>query len=110
MAQYIFDDSIFLFEFTIRKIDTVGLIVAPKGVLLRVLSVTEDGAIAAWNRQCRWSTTHNATKFVRPGDLILQVNDKTGTDDMLRECSQAALLRFTIARDLARSGVNTLEI
>eukprot|EP00929_Paragymnodinium_shiwhaense_P026371 TRINITY_DN15702_c0_g1_i1.p1 TRINITY_DN15702_c0_g1~~TRINITY_DN15702_c0_g1_i1.p1 ORF type:complete len:521 (+),score=122.41 TRINITY_DN15702_c0_g1_i1:103-1665(+) len=88
----------FYFDFCLRKADggSLGLGVnGDDGVQLVVNDVAEDGAVAAWNRQCK---DKDSAKVVLPGDRIICVNGKHDAAGMKHECKEALLLKITVAR------------
>eukprot|EP00747_Dinoflagellata_sp_TGD_P165524 gnl/TRDRNA2_/TRDRNA2_186895_c0_seq1.p1 gnl/TRDRNA2_/TRDRNA2_186895_c0~~gnl/TRDRNA2_/TRDRNA2_186895_c0_seq1.p1 ORF type:complete len:466 (-),score=80.99 gnl/TRDRNA2_/TRDRNA2_186895_c0_seq1:76-1473(-) len=91
----------FMYTFTLRKADGVGLGVdvsySPGSLNLKVNAVTSGGAIDSWNRQC--STAGRVEKAVRAGDGIARVNQIEGDPEkMLQEIRDKFLLKLTICR------------
>lgn len=93
-------DPGFFFRFTIRRADGVGLGLEllrwGGGRALIVQAVLEGGAIEAWNRQFRDGL--ESERAVRPGDVLVSVNDQVECQSMLEECRSKFLLRLGIAR------------
>merc|ERR1712060_109960 len=90
-----------VFSFTLRKADDteLGLNVSHQehDRVLCIEGVMADGAVDAWNRQCRGSAL--LEKVVFPGDKIISVNNVAyNADKMLEECKEKRLLRLTVAR------------
>ncbi|CAJ1345070.1 unnamed protein product, partial [Effrenium voratum] len=87
------------FTFTIRKADNtdMGLDVASsdqwQGLLVE--GILPGGAVEAWNRQ---QDPGKVSRELRPGDVILQINNETGAEAMLRECTQKMLVKLTVKR------------
>jgi len=96
------DSNYLLFTFTLRRADGVdlGLEVdrCNNDQGLRVEAVRPSLAIDAWNRQCASPISSHPEKSVLPGDEILSVNGKVGSQTMLEECRQKLLLKLVIAR------------
>jgi len=67
------------------------------GNYLKVTFVDPHGAMQAWNKQCLHGPA--AGKAVMPGDTIVRVNNATTPAEMLEECREKLLLRFTVQRD-----------
>lgn len=63
---------------------------------LVIEELTENGALAAWNRSCEAGPC--ATKALRPGDAILRVNDESLCQDMIAEMQGKLLLKFSVRR------------
>lgn len=101
-----------VFGFTIRKADDCGLGVEFKdadcGSCLQVTSVKPGGAMQAWNKLCAGGPA--AGKAVLPGDKIVKVNEVTTTKDMLRECRDQKLLKFTVQRGEVDDDVDPLSL
>lgn len=93
-------DPGFFFRFTIRRADGVGLGLEllrwGGGRALIVQAVLEGGAIEAWNRQ--FPDGLESERAVRPGDVLVSVNDQVECQRMLEECRSKFLLRLGIAR------------
>ena len=95
-----FSDGSYVFDFTFRKdalCQVTGLIVGHSDGdrCLTIVVVDPRGPVAAWNSACEAA---GRFETVREGDKILQVNDASRPDAMLRECSEGAVLHFTLAR------------
>jgi len=92
----------YCFGFTLRLADDVGLGVDlgpcwDGGQALCVQEILQNGAVAAWNKQCFDGTTMRL-KAVFPGDTIVGVNGKTEYLDMIHECKNKMLLKLTVFR------------
>lgn len=89
-----------VFGFTIRKADdcSLGLDVHHTDTehYLQVTGIKPNGAIYAWNKQCVGGPA--AGKAVMPGDKVVKVNEATTPLEMLNECREKKLLRFTVQR------------
>lgn len=89
-----------VFGFTLRKADdcSLGLDVdhTDVGNYLKVTGVKAGGAMQAWNKQCVGGRA--AEKAIVAGDKIVKVNNATTATEMLRECREQKLLRFTVQR------------
>jgi len=89
-----------VFGFTIRKADDcelgVEFVNSDCGSCLQVTAIRPGGAMQAWNKLCAGGPS--AGKAMLPGDKVVKVNELTTTNEMLRECSQQKLLKFTVQR------------
>jgi hypothetical protein len=63
---------------------------------LVVQAVLPGGAVEAWNKQCAGGPKD--AKVVRPGDLIISVNGRSGAQGILEECKEKELLKFVVVR------------
>ena len=85
-----------VFELTSRKADgtSLGLQCDGHNGVLFIKRVCPHGAVEALNRLC--AGTH---REVRPGDLIVKVNDMCcNTASMVEECRKERLVRLTLVR------------
>ena len=85
-----------LFELTLRRADGTPLGLQCKGHngVLFIKHVWPHGAVEALNRLCA-----GTDKEVRPGDLIVKVNDMCcNTASMVEECRKERLVRLTLVR------------
>ena len=85
-----------LFELTLRRADgtPLGLQCDGHNGVLFIKHVCPHGAVEALNRLC--AGTH---REVRPGDLIVKVNDMCcNTASMVEECRKERLVRLTLVR------------
>jgi len=103
-------DGAFCFDFTLRLADDVGLGVdlAPfvdGNQALVIQGVLQNGAMAAWNKQC-YDGTSKRLKSIWPGDAIVSVNGKTEQLDMLQECQTKMLLKLTAFRTMGGVGAS----
>lgn len=100
------------FVFSIRKVDggELGLDVVEAGEALRVEAILHGGAVEAWNRQLvagREASAGDVERLVRPGDLILKVNNISGNPLlMMNECRDQKLLKLSMARGLSGENPN----
>lgn len=89
-----------MFEFTLRLAEdfVVGINVehSDEQPSLKVIGIVPGGAMEAWNRQCTGGPS--AGKEVMSGDYIVKVNTCDKPQDMLTECRERKLLRFTVTR------------
>ena len=91
-----------LFELTLRRADGTPLGLQCKGHngVLFIKHVRPHGAVEALNRLC--AGTH---REVRPGDLIVKVNDICcDAASMAEECCKERLLKLTLVRGPRLSG------
>lgn len=98
----------FCFGFTLRLADEVGLGVDLKPRIdateaLVIQGVLQNGAIAAWNKQC-FDGTSNRCKAIWPGDTIVSVNGKTEYSDMIQECKTKMLQKLQVFRAVCDDG------
>lgn len=103
-------DGAFCFDFTLRLADDVGLGVdlaarVDGNQALVIQGVLQNGAIAAWNKQC-YDGTSKRFKSIFPGDAIVSVNGKTEQLDMLHECQTKMLLKLTVFRAMGGVGAS----
>lgn len=63
---------------------------------LKVIGVHPDSAIFAWNKQC--VSGPGAGKEIRVGDRIVAVNSASEAEQMLAECKEKHMLKFTVVR------------
>jgi hypothetical protein len=89
-----------VFGFTLRRADdsVLGLDVehTDDSNGLKVMAIKHGGAMAAWNKQCAGGPA--AGKAVVPGDRIVKVNLATTPSEMLKECRETKLMKFTVVR------------
>jgi hypothetical protein len=97
-----------VFGFTLRKAEGFSLGLNVESLYeeraLRVENVSAGGAIHAWNQQC--SGGESAGKAIMPGDRIVKVNNARTPDDMLKECKDRQLLKFTVVRGKIDDGID----
>ncbi|CAK8996982.1 Coatomer subunit beta [Durusdinium trenchii] len=85
----------FVFKLTLRVADDgdLGLRFSRKGEVLRIDSV-QSGAAESWNRQCSSGTLD---RILRPGDLVISVNEESDPEAMMEECKRM-LVKLRILR------------
>lgn len=96
------------FDFTLRLADNIGLGLDLEPCTygreaLFVQGVLQNGAIAAWNKQC-FDGFAKRPKSVWPGDAIVSVNGKTDNSSMIHECKTQMLLKLTLFRPVWDAG------
>lgn len=91
--------SVFSFTTRVANDSFLGLEMkqTDSGNYLKVTFVDPGGAMHAWNKQCIHGPASG--KAVMPGDTIVRVNNATTPAEMLEECREKWLLRFTVQRD-----------
>jgi len=72
---------------------SLGVDFSEYGKHLMVEAVAPQGAVEAWNRQCRMSN-----RQIKPGDQIIAVNSAEDLETMRREVCQNVLLKLTVLR------------
>lgn len=101
-----------VFGFTLRRAEnfSLGLNISHTHCSdgLRVESVNDGGALAAWNKQCAGGPA--AGKAVIAGDRIVRVNNATVPDEMLSECKESKLLKFTVVRGELDGDIDPLAV
>jgi len=99
----------FIFTFTLRLADNVGLglDVARSSCdsYLTIQQILQHGAIEAWNRQC-FDGGMVCMKVVMPGDLIVGINGASGCTAMLQECKDKYLLKVKVLRPYDESAAS----
>mmetsp|Transcript_32707 Transcript_32707/g.90295 ORF Transcript_32707/g.90295 Transcript_32707/m.90295 type:complete len:317 (-) Transcript_32707:179-1129(-) len=88
------------YSVVLRKADGLGLglevSLERTGRGLCVERIEIGGVVEAWNRRC--SGEQVSEREVRPGDIIVRVNEAEEAEAMLREFEARWLLRLTLAR------------
>lgn len=70
---------------------------------LLIQGVLQNGAVAAWNKQC-CDGTSKRLKALWPGDTIVNVNGKVEHFEMIHECKTKMLLKLTVVRAVGDDG------